>query len=393
MSAQLTVPALDSAGLLHRWLITAGESVSAGQPVAIVVTQTQELALPASQGGVIAALLIEEGAAVEGASVLATLADAAQAPRRRVTPVARRIAAAQGIDLAALQGSGASGTICKRDVVALLEPDATADRAPAGGFCVAEQMGNTLGAGEKVITVPAPASRPTPPAVAAPPAARPASADPRRPTLAPHSAHTLATAAAALASNQAIPPAISAITVDMAAIEQLCRQQAGPMARRGVALNATACLALAALRALSQHRELLATWADDEIIQRAAFNLAVLRQGQAVLLSNAADLSLQGIARALAQPQDSAGAATFTLEHSAASWWSGALVAPGQAAVLHVGATSQQVGVVEQGGIAQVVIRPLATLTLAYDARMISDAAANAFLGTLRHAIEHVTGA
>ncbi len=392
MSAQLTVPALDSTGLLHRWLITAGEAVTAGQPVAIIVTQTQEIAIPASLSGTIATLLLEEGASVADNSTLATLVDATQAPRSRVTPVARRIAAMQGVDLSTLHGSGLSGTICKRDVVAVLEPDiATADRAPAGGFCVAEQMGNTLGAGEQVITVPAPASRPAAPAaIPATPAAAPASADPRRPSLVPHSADAQVMAADALASNQQIPHAISAIAVDMAAIEQLCRQRSGTMARRGVVLTTTACLALAAVGSLSQHRDLLASWATDEIIQRAAFSLTVLHQGAAVLLPNAADLSLQGIARALAEPQVTAGSATFTLAHAEASWWSGPLVTPDQAAVLHVGATSRQV--VVQGADDQVLIRPIATLTLAYDARMISDAAATAFLGTLRQAIEHFTG-
>jgi pyruvate/2-oxoglutarate dehydrogenase complex dihydrolipoamide acyltransferase (E2) component len=390
MSAQLTVPALDSAGLLHRWLITAGESVMVGQPVAIIVTETQELAVPSSLSGTIATLLVEEGAPVESASPLATLADSAQSSsiRSRVTPVARRIAAIQGIDLATLQGSGVSGTICKRDVVALLE--SSADRAPAGGFCVAEQMGNTLGAGEHVITVPPPASRipiPTPAASPAP------AADPRRSTLMPHSAATLAAAAEALASNQHIPSAISAIAVDMAAIEQFCRQQAATLARRGVDLTTTACLALATLRGLSEQRHMLASWGEEELIQRAAFNLAVVQPGGAMVLANAADLSLQGIARALTQRQGAAVAATFTLAHSDSSWWSGPLVALNQAAVLHVGATSKQVVVQEHGTADQALIRPVATLTLAYDPRMISDAAATAFLRTLRHTIEHFTGA
>jgi pyruvate/2-oxoglutarate dehydrogenase complex dihydrolipoamide acyltransferase (E2) component len=385
MSAQLTVPALDSAGSLHRWLITAGESVIAGQPVAIIVTQAQELAIPASLGGTVAALLVEEGAPVASDQPLADLADAAPASsvRSRVTPVARRIATMQGVDLATLHGSGVSGTICKRDVLARLE--SSADRAPAGGFCVAEQMGNALGAGDQVILVPAPVSR------AASPAPAPVG-DPRRSTLVPHTAATLA-AAAALASNQQIPHAISAIAVDMAAIEQLCRQQAAVMARRGVSLTATACLALATLRSLSEQRHMLAAWADDELIQRAAFNLAVVRPGGAVVLANAADLSLQGIARALAQGHPAAVAATFTLAHTETSWRSGLLVAPNQAAVLHIGATSRQAVVQEHGAIDQLVVRPVATLTLAYDARVISDTAASLFLRTLRHTIEHFSGA
>ena len=383
MSAQLTIPALDSPGALHRWLIGAGDPVQQGQPVAIIVTQTQELAIPAAQAGTVATLLVAEGAAVESGGPLAALGAARQPPsaRSRATPVARRIAAAQGIDLATLHGSGIGGVICKRDVLDQLQP---ADRALVGGFCVAEQMGNSLGAGDRIITVPAPASQ------AAAPAAPPA--DQRRSTLVPHPARTQGIGQTAVASSQHVPRAISAIAADMAQVEQVCRDRAAALARRGVELTATACLALATVRTLRRHRHLLASWGEDELIERAAFNLAVVRRERNVVLADAADLSLQGLARALGGHQSAAAAATFTLAHSDDSWWSGPLVAPNQAAVLHAGATSKQVVVQEHGAVAQVAIRPVATLTLAYDARIVSDEAAEAFLRTLRQEIEQFTG-
>jgi pyruvate/2-oxoglutarate dehydrogenase complex dihydrolipoamide acyltransferase (E2) component len=58
-------------------------------------------------------------------------------------------------------------------------------------------------------------------------------------------------------------------------------------------------------------------------------------------------------------------------------------VAPGQAAALHVGATSKAVVARSLNGFDQVVIEPVATLTLAYDARLISDDLATAFLNAL----------
>jgi len=139
----------------------------------------------------------------------------------------------------------------------------------------------------------------------------------------------------------------------------------------------------AVLRALDRYPLLAAAWAEDELIRRAGRHLAVRHPGGASLLANAADLSLQGIARALGQPAAGAAQPTFALIHSESSWWSAPLVAPGQAAVLHVGATAKAVVARSLHGFDQVVIEPVATLTLAYDARLISDELAGEFLAAL----------
>lgn len=390
MSPQLTVPALESTGLLYRWLIAAGDVVRIGQPVAIIVTKLQELAVPASAAGIIAALLIEEGTTVEREGALATIAVASETPlvrSQRATPVAKRIATHQGVDLTAVHGSGVGGIIRKRDVLARLY--AEIDRAPEDGFCIAEQMGNTLGADETMITVAAPASH-TPSAPM--PALAIATGNGGRSTLVPHTEHARTMTAQSSAINIAVPQALAAINVDMRAIEDTCRQHQAQMARRGVDLTATACVVLATLHTLSQQRNVVAAWAEGERIQRAALHLAVVHQGSMVVLHQAADLSLQGIARALNQPQAAAGPATFTVHMADASWWSSPLVEPDQAAVLHVGATSKQVVTHEVGDVAQVVIRPIATLTLGYDARLISDSAAAEFLVVLRKNIEGFGG-
>src|SRR5690606_12093426 len=51
--------------------------------------------------------------------------------RERATPVARRMAAAAGVDLAAVPGSGAGGRVTKQDVAATLTPEQPALPAPA----------------------------------------------------------------------------------------------------------------------------------------------------------------------------------------------------------------------------------------------------------------------
>ena len=51
MSLQLSAPSLDSPATLQRWLINPGVAVTVGQPVAILVTSTAELAIPAPLAG------------------------------------------------------------------------------------------------------------------------------------------------------------------------------------------------------------------------------------------------------------------------------------------------------------------------------------------------------
>jgi len=66
-------------------------------------------------------------AAVEVATATTS---AAQTSQSRVTSLARKIAADQGVDLAAVAGTGPSGRITKSDVLAAKTPDAPASAAP-----------------------------------------------------------------------------------------------------------------------------------------------------------------------------------------------------------------------------------------------------------------------
>ena len=376
----ITVPAL-SAASLHQWLVEIGTVVTIGQPLAILVTPTQELAIPATRAGVVAELLVAEGDAVSSNAPIIRLAAESSAVRQRVTPLARRIAAANSVDLMAVTGSGIRGRIGKRDVLAFR--DADADRAPDGGFCIAEQMGNTLHSDEQTITVPAPKPTPAPPAIA--------TADPRRSTLVPWTQSQRDITHVSVGSNAEIPHVITALTVDLGAVGSVCRRQNAVLTRRGITITPTACLVLATVRALQRHPQLVASWAgDDEQIQRAERHLAVQHPRGTTSITNAADLSLLGIARALAQPPTTISPTTFTLVHSDAALWSAPLVAPDQAAVLHVGASRPAVGVREIAGTAQLVIEHTATVTLAYDARLLSDDSATQFLLTLREELGHL---
>jgi len=138
VAAGATVPVAATVG----WIGAAGEAVPGGDapagaaPKAPPAPATAEAAKPAESG----AEASPEPAAAAAATPPAPAAAAAPAPGRagpaseriKASPVARRIAAEKGVDLAGVSGSGPEGRVIKRDLegVAARQPEA-ATTAPA----------------------------------------------------------------------------------------------------------------------------------------------------------------------------------------------------------------------------------------------------------------------
>jgi len=159
-------------GTLAKWLVKEGDEVSSGDLLAEIETDKATMEFEAVEEGIVGKLLIAEGtegvkvntpiavmldegedagAAVVEAAASAPTADAAPAPveataptpapaapvandgaRVFASPLARRIAAEKGLDLATLTGSGPRGRIVKADVVnATAAPAPTPAAAPA----------------------------------------------------------------------------------------------------------------------------------------------------------------------------------------------------------------------------------------------------------------------
>jgi pyruvate dehydrogenase E2 component (dihydrolipoamide acetyltransferase) len=116
-------------GTLMEWLVKPGDTVKRGDIVAVVDTAKAEIDVEIFEDGVIEQLLVPVGTRVPVGTALAEVraSDAAAKPqvapvdgaageRLRVTPVARRMAAQLGVDLATIRGTGAHGAIGKEDV-------------------------------------------------------------------------------------------------------------------------------------------------------------------------------------------------------------------------------------------------------------------------------------
>jgi 2-oxoglutarate decarboxylase len=133
-------------GTILEWSVKVGDAVKDGDTVVEISTDKVDMELPAPSAGTITEILAEEGETVTVGQVIARMttsgaavagaapasnggASASPAPANGATtapagdnvnasPVAQRVAAAQGVNLSSVQGSARGGRITKADVLA-----------------------------------------------------------------------------------------------------------------------------------------------------------------------------------------------------------------------------------------------------------------------------------
>jgi pyruvate dehydrogenase E2 component (dihydrolipoamide acetyltransferase) len=410
--AELTMPRLSDSmeeGTIIRWLVDDGAEVAKGQE--IVEIETDKATMPyeadaagtlrigAGEGdtlavGAVIAQVLSPGevaappaglsAPAAVAAVAAVAAPPTTAPagrpapparRAKASPVARRIAAALDIDLAALAGSGPDGRITKRDV-----------EAAAGG---AEAPPATNGA------APPAAVEDRPQAPAAP---APAPGNKGEPQVVEPS-RIQATIARRMAEAKATQPEFTlTVDVDMdAAVELRERFKAldGP-----VVPSYNDLVVRAAALALREHPRANAAFRDGRFELYPQVNVGVaVAAADALLVPTVRDadrLSLGAIAREtrrlaaaaregkLTAPELSGG--TFSVSNLGMFGVTQftAVLNPPQAAILAVGALEQR-PVVRAG---EVVAGHRMTMTLTCDHRILYGADAAAFLADIRAGLE-----
>lgn len=305
-----------------------------------------------------------------------------------VTPLVRKLAAENNIDLSSVTGTGVGGRIRKQDVLAAAERKQQADKAPAA------------------------AAAPTPAASEARKAA-PA------PTPAPALAHLRGTTQKAsrirqITANktreslQATAQLTQTHEVDMTRLVGLrARAKAAFAEREGVNLTFLPFIARAVIDALKIHPNVNASYNEEtkEITYFDAEHLGFAVDTEQGLLSpvvhNAGDLSLAGLARAIAdiaararsgnlKPDELSGG-TFTITNigSQGALFDTPILVPPQAAMLGTGAIVKRPRViVDEFGNESIGVRSICYLPLTYDHRLIDGADAGRFLTTIKHRLE-----
>ncbi len=136
-------------GTILEWSVKVGDEVSDGDTVVEISTDKVDMELPAPAAGTITEILAAEGDTVNVGQVIGRMSVDAGGQRRRVrarrrqrrppaavrrrrrrhrprrrrddanaSPIARRVAAAEGVDLASVTGAARGGRITKADVLA-----------------------------------------------------------------------------------------------------------------------------------------------------------------------------------------------------------------------------------------------------------------------------------
>jgi pyruvate dehydrogenase E2 component (dihydrolipoyllysine-residue acetyltransferase) len=139
---QVAMPRLSDSmqeGTIVRWLKGSGESVSAGEAIVEIETDKATMEYEAEAEGVLQ-ILVEEGATVQLGEPIAEILPPGSAPGPRqsvpasperllATPIARRLAADLGVDLARVRGTGRRGYVVKADVEAVASANGTPEPA------------------------------------------------------------------------------------------------------------------------------------------------------------------------------------------------------------------------------------------------------------------------
>ncbi|GAA2014415.1 2-oxoglutarate dehydrogenase E2 component (dihydrolipoamide succinyltransferase) [Microbacterium ulmi] len=291
-----------------------------------------------------------------------------------VTPLVRRLAQQQNVDLSTVTGTGVGGRIRKEDVLKAAE---AAKAAPA-------------------------AAAPAAPAAPAPAAVE---VSPLRGTTQPFSRLRKVLAERAVASMQQTAQLTTVVKVDVTAVASFrTAVQKDFVAKTGGKLSFLPFFVLAAAEALQAYPIVNATVDGTNIVYPATENISIAVDTERGLLTpvlrDAGGKTLAQISAEIAdlaartrdnklKPDELAGG-TFTVTNtgSRGALFDTPVVFLPQSAILGTGAVVKEPGVVSAGGVDAIGIRSYVYLALSYDHRIIDGADAARFLGALKSRLE-----
>lgn len=285
-----------------------------------------------------------------------------------VTPIVRKLAHEQGVDLANVTGSGIGGRIRKEDVLQAAVPKSVAPIQSA-------------------------------------PEVHPLAVSPLRGTVQPMSRLRKVVAERAVASMQNTAQLTTVVEVDVTAVAALRdRVKADFLTKTGVKLSFLPFFALAAAEALKAYPVINATVDDTTIVYPDHENISIAVDTERGLLTpvirNAGDRNIAGFATEIAdlaertrdnrlQPDELAGG-TFTLTNtgSRGALFDTPVVFLPQVAILGTGIVTKKPMVLSANGTDSIAIRSTVYLALSYDHRIVDGADAARFLVAVKNRLE-----
>ncbi|WP_031069652.1 2-oxoglutarate dehydrogenase, E2 component, dihydrolipoamide succinyltransferase [Streptomyces sp. NRRL S-118] len=297
-----------------------------------------------------------------------------------VTPLVRKLAAENGVDLSAVKGTGVGGRIRKQDVLAAAEA-------------------------AKAAAAPAPA------------AAAPSAAAPKAPALeaSPLRGQTVKMTRMRKVIGDNMLKALhtqaqltSVVEVDITKLMKLRgRAKDAFAAREGVKLSPMPFFVKAAAQALKAHPVINARINEDEgtITYFDSENIGIAVDSEKGLMTpvikNAGDLNIAGISKATAElagkvrgnkiTPDELSGATFTISNtgSRGALFDTVIVPPNQVAILGIGATVKRPVVIDHPDLGETIaVRDMTYLSLSYDHRLVDGADAARYLTAVKAILE-----
>ncbi len=421
MAYQVTMPQLGESvveGTIGKWLVSVGDAVRKDQPIVEILTDKADSELPSPVSGVITNLLaneddviavgdaiceIDEGAEASAgdqrtpAKGEASSASAAQAP---TSPSVRKLAREKDVDLTTMQGSGEGGRILHDDVMAAIGTPSGPDRMATPPPPPPEAF------------EPSVQPRPAQPAPAAARGTGPAGAFRLPPyvpkdgdELVPFTRRRRIIADHMVFSKQTAPDVVTFAECDVHRTALLRDQHKAHYKKEGVGLTYLAFAIAATARALREFPDLNARVLEDAYVKLAEVNIGVAvdtDKGLVVpVIRNADDLTIRGIARAVADvaerarkgnltPDDLAGK-TFTVSNPGrrGNLVGGAIISQPNVGILRLGTIKKRVVVIDHEGEDLMAIHPVMHMALTYDHRVVDGVHANGFLYRISEILEY----
>jgi 2-oxoglutarate dehydrogenase E2 component (dihydrolipoamide succinyltransferase) len=394
-------------GTIVRWMKKVGDQVERDEPLFEITTDKVDAEIPAPAAGVLAEITVKEGETVAVNSVVGTIAQPGEVPapepqrspaptpaapspvpaaparpvavtaptstrdelrRRKSSPLVRRIARENNVDISAITGSGIGGRVTKHDILALLDKQkAPGPRPQASAIAPLEARSPQPEARVEVQPL-----------------------SPIRKRIAEHM----------VLSKRTSAHVHSVFHVNFSHVERLRREKKDEYAELGARLTYLAFIAKAVIDAIRRHPVINASLDGDNVVYKKDVNLGIavaLEAGLIVpVIKNADEKSLLGLARAIGDVADRARAkqlkpeevhgGTFTITNPGqfGSQFGLPIINQPQVAILAVGTIEKRPVVVDDA----IAIRTMAYLTLGYDHRLIDGAVADQFMGAVKTHIE-----
>ena len=408
-------------GTITKWLKQVGDSVQRDEPLFEISTDKVDAEIPSPAAGVLTEIKIPAGQTAQINTVVAVIggsgetatetssapvvvtpkeqastasvsepesAGATEAEHVRSSPLVRKIARENNVNLSSVQGTGAGGRITKEDILAYVDkgpekgPSATAQPAPAAA---------------------PPASKPAAPPVSK--AAAPASA-PIPGELVPLTRMRSIIAQRMTESKRTSPHVHTVFKIDFTRIVKLREKEKNKYEQRnGVKLTYMPFIARAVVATLRKMPIVNASMEGEAIRYHQHINIGIavaLEWGLIVpVIKEAEEKNFLGIARAIADlaerargkklKPDEVGSGTFTITNPGifGEQFGMPIINQPESAILGVGGLLKEPAVVtSEDGTDSIAIRHFLHLTLGFDHRIIDGADAGKFMAEVKKYLE-----